>query len=415
MTKNTKNDKKPVLIALAIAFLFAVAAFIGLGKIRDRQSAALTMPQAPLPVKMLITAKGILQQKIPALATVKSAATIQIKAEIAGRIISLPLREGDHFKKGDVLAIIDGREQQAQLSAAKAKSNVVDGQIASLKANIRALESQKKGLRSNFDFLEAELKRYERLFESQAISESAIEAHRNKRNDAESKLLSLDAQIQAQKSQVSTLESQKQASRNEVALWQVRKEYSEIIADFDGVVTLRHQEEGNRVMPGTPVLTIDDISHTRLIMQLPQTAVHQVEMGQKVFSREFPEIEFHVNRIYPALNELRQFVVEAAPNASVEQLKLDMQLPVSLIVKQVEGTIVSNDACFVNFNDPDEIYLYVMASGTAERTSFKPLLKSSEGHAVFAESALAPGTAVARGVYLENVRLPASFPVEVPK
>ncbi len=415
MTAKEKKSKMPLIIAFIVVLIFVVAALIGLNKIRARQSLATTMPINALAVKTLIAPRGVLSQKIPALATVKSAATILVKGEIAGRIIKMPLREGDHFKKGDLLAIIDGREQQAQLSAAKARSGVVDGQIAAIKANINALESQRQGLKSNFEFLETELRRYEKLFDSQAISASAIDAHRNKRNDAESKLLSLLAQIQAQKAQIATLESQKQASRKEVELWQVRKDYSEIFAEVDGVVSMRHQEEGNRIMPGTPILTVDDISYFRLIMQLPQGVAGKIKIGQAVYSPECPDARFEITRIYPGLNEFRQFVVEAGSKSSLCRLKFDMQLAVDIVVNQLEGTLVKRSACFINFRNPRKIWLYPVYNGVARRLALEPLLVDAEGNAIFDSRNLPPDSLLAEGAYLENVRLPASFPVEVLK
>lgn len=415
MAAPEKKSNKPLIIAVIVAVVFVFAAILSLNFIKSRQSKATAMPVAPLAVKTLVAEKGMLQQKIPALATVKSAATVLVKAEIAGRIISQSYREGDQFKKGDVLAIIDGREQQAQLSAAVARSSVVDGQIAAIKANIKALESQKQGLKSNFEFLESELARYEKLFKASAISASAIDSHRNKRNDAESKLLSLEAQIQAQKAQIATLASQKNASRKEVDLWQVRKDYSEIVAEFDGVLTMRHQEEGNRVMPGSIIFTIDDTSHTRLLMQLPQNAADKVKSGQKVVAVEYPEAEISISRIYPALNDFRQFVVEALTNQAMPQLKFEMQIPAAIVFGQVEGVLVDRSACFVNFNNPEEIFLYPITDQTARRISLKPMMQSSEGHAVFDATMLKPGTLLAAGSYLENVRLPSSFTVEVLK
>ncbi|MEW6708225.1 MAG: HlyD family efflux transporter periplasmic adaptor subunit [Candidatus Riflebacteria bacterium] len=415
MSEKDKKSNKPLIFAAIIAAIFVSVAFWGLSNIRARQSMAEQMPQKPLAVKTIYSQKGVLLQKIPALATVKSAATIMVKAEIAGRIISMPMREGDHFKKGDLLAIIDGREQQAQLSAAQARSSVIDGQIASIRANIKAFESQKQGLKSNFDFLESELQRYEKLFTQQAISASAIEAHRNKKNDAESKLLSLDAQIQSQKAQIATLESQKQASRKEVDLWQVRKDYSEIIAEVDGVISVRHQEEGNHIMPGAAIMTIDDTSHLRLIMQLPQTAAGQIEAGQSVILNEYPDASFVLTRIYPALNDFRQFVVEAQAEKMNLSMKFDLQIPASIVVKRVEGTMVDRTARFINFNFPEQNYVYLIEESIARRISLKPLLISAEGHAVFDTGELAPNSLLAAGSYLENVRLPASFPIEALK
>lgn len=412
MSTKENRPAKPLFFALLVAVTFLSLAIFGLVRLKQRQSDASPMKKPVLAIKTVTSYPGALQMVIPALASIRSAATIQIKAETGGRIINLPLREGDKVKKGDLLVTIDGREQQAQLGAAKAKSRVIDGQIASLKAGINAMQSQKKGLNSNFGFLESELKRYEKLFASNAISASSVEAHRNKRNDAESKLLSLQAQIQAQKAQISSLESQKQAARKEVALWTVRSDYSEIRSEVDGVVAMRNQEEGTRVLPGSIILAIEDTSSTRLIMQFPQNAVGLVQLGQKVIAENFPKADFVINRIYPSLNAMHQFVVEAKEDASRSQIKLDLQIPVSIVVKQLEGTVVQRSALFTNFNNPGEFYVYPVANGVASRTSIKPMLIDADGNAVFSPVQIGADTVLAAGSYLENVRLPSTFAVE---
>jgi len=56
----------------------------------------------------------------------------------------------------------------------------------------------------------------------------------------------------------------------------------DIVAEADGVIAARHQEEGNRLMPGSLILTTEDTSSVRLIMQLPQDAASKIKLGQKV-------------------------------------------------------------------------------------------------------------------------------------
>lgn len=412
------KSKKPLYLAILIAVIFVAFAIIGLARLKARLSTATTMPEPPLAAKTVTVHTDTLKQTLSALATVKSAASVQIKAETSGELISLPLREGDLVKTGDLVAVIDSREQQAQLSAAQAKSEGIDRQILSMKAGLKSLFNQKDALESNFRFILSDLKRDEKLYNADAISARALEISRNKKVDAESRLRSLEAQIQAQQAQIASLQSQKKASSKEIDLWQVRKDYNEIRAEFDGVISARLQEEGNRIMPGMPIMVIDDTSSIRLIMQLPQSMSSHVTTQQKVQVEGHESLDFRISRIHPTLNNFRQITVEAVcQNLSeeTEKLKFDMQIPVKIIIKEISGTKVPAAARFINFNHPRQSIVYILEESRATRTSLKPLLIDEKGDAVFAETDLAPGTILAQGTYLENVRLPATFSVEVIK
>jgi hypothetical protein len=92
-----------------------------------------------------------------------------------------------------------------------------------------------------------------------------------------------------------------------------------------------------------------------------------------------------------------------------------MQIPVKVVVEVISGTVVPAAAMFINFAKPSETFLYFIEGKTAKRTSLKPLSISDENAGVFDSNAVKPGTILAAGSYLENVRLPASFSIEVIK
>jgi hypothetical protein len=90
-----------------------------------------------------------------------------------------------------------------------------------------------------------------------------------------------------------------------------------------------------------------------------------------------------------------------------------MQLPVRITVETREGVVIPPEASFVDFHHPGQVLLYVIADGRAMRTSVRPLLRGDGSLLAVSPEQIAPGTTLALGNYLENVRLPASFSVEV--
>ncbi len=413
MNRSAKTSKIYYLIIVVIAIAVVALAGIGLLRIRNRLAMARPMESRPLAVRVIEAGTGRVEKTISALATVKSAATVQLKAETGGKILSLPLREGDRVKAGQVIGIIDSREQDAQLQAAKARNQSASNQAAATAAGLQVLTSQLAAAQTNFEFWNGELKRDEELYQAGAIAQTALENTKNRHAEAQSRLTSLKSQIQSQKSQVDAVLSQKTASEKDVMLWQVRRDYTELSSPVDGIISARLQEEGNRVLPGAAVYNIEDTTKTRLIMQVPQEAAARIGPGQPVSLRGHASASFNVSRVFPVLNELRQVTVEAETLTLPQGLVYDMQVPARIVVERGEGTVIPEEARFVDFSRPDRFFIYVVKDNLAVRASVAPVLDGDNGMTLVNAAEIPAGTVLAVGSYLENIRLPASFAIGV--
>lgn len=414
MSRHKYLNWQNVIIILVFA-AFAALAISGLLRKKAALAKARTMPQPVLAVKTTRVEHGYAVRSVPALATVKSAATIQLKAETGGKITELKYREGDRVTAGTVLAIIDSREQKAQLQAARARSDSASGQVSSVQAGLRALTSQLEANQINLDYWKANLERDQKLFAAQALAKNALDTTVNRLAEAESRFETVKSQISAQKAQISAVLSQKQASEKDVAVLRARLDYAEIMAPVDGIISARLQEEGSLVQPGVAVYTIEDTSLTRLLMQIPQQESVLVRTGQPVMLKGASESSFVVSRVYPVNNELRQITVEASMSGGLAGLAYDMQLPVRIVVEVGEGVIVPPAASFIDFNNSEQVFVYVVENAHARRMAIKPAMRGDSGMLVIPAALLLPGTELAIGNYLENVRLPASFSIEVIK
>ena len=403
-----------------VVILLVFAAFAGLavfGMLRKKAALdkAQPMPQSPLAVKTILVEHGLAVRSVPALATVKSAASIQLKAETGGKIAELKCREGDRVKAGDVLAVINSTEQKAQLQAARARSDSASGQVSVMQASLKALTSQLEAHQINLDYWKTNLERDQRLYSGKALSKSALDTTINRRAEAESKLEALKSQISAQKAQIAAVISQRQATEKDVAVWQTRLDYAEILAPVDGIISARMQEEGSLVQPGVAVYKIEDTSVTRLFMQVPQQEAVKIRVGQSVLLKDGTENGFVVSRVYPVHNELSQITVEASMPGQLAGFAYDMQIPVRIAVENAEGIRVPPAASFIDFNDSELLFVYVVENAQARRLSVKPMMRADDGALIVSAGQLPAGTELALGNYLENVRLPASFSVEVIK
>ena len=140
-----------------------------------------------------------------AIGNVRSLRSVDIRPQVDGLLLELPVREGAQVRKGDLLARIDDRAIVAALEAAKAQRAVVQAQLASATLD---------------------LKRYRELASAQAVSAQTLDQQ-----------IALVAQLQA------TLKSQQAA----VSAAQVLLSHTRIHAPADGRIGLHNLHEGNYV------------------------------------------------------------------------------------------------------------------------------------------------------------------------
>lgn len=153
-------------------------------------------------------------------AIVRSVETAAIGAEVNARITVFPAREGDTFRKGDVLVEFDCRRTQAEHDAAEAA-------MKELKA---AYESQQK------------------LLEYKSAGTISVE-------------LALQ---------------QLEKAKAELRVFQVRMESCRILAPFDGLVSEKLVQKHEIAQPNQPLLKIVNQSKLEIVMMVPSNWLPQI-------------------------------------------------------------------------------------------------------------------------------------------
>ncbi|MBP7634752.1 HlyD family efflux transporter periplasmic adaptor subunit [Candidatus Ozemobacteraceae bacterium] len=408
----------PLGIAGILLTAFLAVGLMKVAGLRAEQATAAKPVEAVRMVRTAVPTEGEVIRTIPVLATLKSAAGIRLQAEIAGRLISLKCREGDRVVAGQELATIDGRESMSQMKAAAAQSRAAANQSQAMAANLDALTNKLASARANAEYLEAERTRSDNLLEVGAISQSQRDAAFNRAVEARSALRSLESQIESARAQRSALASQQQAAQETTTIWKVRAGYATLTSPVSGIISARLQEEGQFVGAGAPVYVIEDDRQTRLLMQVPQDRAGALKPGLDVLvdlpgnpGGEPPA--FRISRVYPALNEHRQLGVEAIAGGPVSGVPYDMQIPARIITARQKGLVFSPDLLFPDMNGQGGYVAYEVSRGRAVRRPIQPIIIGDSGAALVAGGSVGSGTRFLSGAYLEHIRLPASFQVEV--
>jgi multidrug efflux system membrane fusion protein len=116
-----------LLISAIVVALAGVGGWYELG--RDEPVVKAAAP--PVPVTVAIASKGDLPVYLTGLGTVQASFTVGIRPQVDGKLEQVLFKEGDHVRKGDVLAKIDPRLYQAALDQAKAQKKQDESRLIS--------------------------------------------------------------------------------------------------------------------------------------------------------------------------------------------------------------------------------------------------------------------------------------------
>ncbi|VAW36972.1 hypothetical protein MNBD_DELTA04-356 [hydrothermal vent metagenome] len=165
----------------------------------------------------------------------------QVSSQLAARIISIRVREGDVVKKGRIVVVLDSRIQRD-----KEKS----------------LVAQVDAARTAFATYEGIYHRDLVLYQNKGLSREALDRSGMARAAAESRLKALESSLGNARVELS---------------------YTRLAAPYDALVTKRLMEPGDLALPGKPVLAIDarDKGY-KLLVTLPQDIFPVLKAGDPV-------------------------------------------------------------------------------------------------------------------------------------
>jgi RND family efflux transporter MFP subunit len=197
--------------------------------------------------------------------TVRSATTSEIAAQISGTVLEMRVKAGDRVRRGQVLAVLDDRTPRAQLAAAQAGVEEASQGAAEIEQSLQASAADRQ-------FAEATYKRYQGLLEKNSVSKQEFEGAESRYKAA----LANERAMQAKQKQVEARGHQA-TSQKESA--QAVFSYSRVVSPIDGVVAARSVDVGTVVMPGAPLLTVEDPSRYRLEASIPEQYISKVNVG----------------------------------------------------------------------------------------------------------------------------------------
>ena len=252
-----RNLRRVGVIAAAVAIGIAV---IGILQRRSHEAEVTqwTQEQAIPTVVVISPRAGAATQRLVLPGTVQAWFEAPIYARVPGYLKDWYFNFGAHVKKGDVLAVIETPDIDAQLAGAQAKLN-------SARAVVKVREAEKQFAEST----------YQRWKDSPkgVVSVQEQESKQADFNSAIARLNSAIAEVAVDQGDVDRL--------------QALENFKRITAPFDGVVTARETDIGALINAGSgtgggngpELFRVADIHQMRIYVQVPQQLSADIQAG----------------------------------------------------------------------------------------------------------------------------------------
>ena len=226
-------------------------------------------PPVVRPVKT-ITVSGFGEGEITFPATVEAGKKVLMSFRVSGRIIELPVKEGEEIKKGQLIARLDPNDYQIAVNQARAEYNKA----------------------------EADLKRYQKLYEKDAVP-----------------LADLDLRI-----------SQRDVTNAQLEEAEKNLTYTYLRAPFTGRIGRRYIENHMDVRSNEAIVDLNDVTSVEVKVDVPESIISMSRtLGDKLELKNFAEFETAPGKQY--LLQIKEISNRADPLTQTFEVTFQMPQP----------------------------------------------------------------------------------------
>ena len=217
----------------------------------------------PVEVQTAAVQRADLQSKVTANGRIQAQRKVDISATIPGQITHLAVHEGDRVAKNQFLLQIDPVSPRATARSSEASMEALRREVDSARATVSQARADAERAVANY--------------EARIIPE--VERQR-----ARTAVATAEAGLSAAERRVDQARATLEGARDTLAKTVVR-------SPIDGVVTAKRVEEGEVAVvgvlnqPGTVLLTISDMSVVEAEVEVDETSIPSVKVGQEALIR----------------------------------------------------------------------------------------------------------------------------------
>jgi len=293
-------NNKRMVTSFVVLFIILVPVFFLNINCSEQQAAGGEFSMPPMPVEVANVSKQKVEEKFEAVGTIEAIEAITVVTEIDAAVVNLPFQEGNHIRKGELIAQLD----DSQLSAEVLRAEALYTQSLATYNRVKTIVDQKAGAPQDLDDALASLK----------VAEANLK------------------------------------------LAKARLDKTRITAPFDGIVGSRLVSAGAFLRTGESITELANLNEIRISFSSPEKYLPQMKKGAEVIvsSPVYPdhEVRGRIIAIEPVIDfETRTArIVARVPNPD-RKFRPGMSANVSVILtERPDALTIPNEAVFANGN-----------------------------------------------------------------
>jgi HlyD family secretion protein len=225
---------------------------------------------------------------------------INLGANAMGPLVSILVKEGDHVRKGQVVAQIESTQAQASVQGQEATIQSALADTAAAEANEKSMDDAIANAQATLEKSKAELdhtrldmERANQLYKDKLIAKQDYDSKKADYDTAVASVAESQTHVAQAKSQKAQATQQVASAQRRVAqsraslvsMNDVLQKYS-VIAPLDGMVTNLPVRMGETVVPGvqnseaSTIMTVADMSQITAEVQVDETDIVSINLGQ---------------------------------------------------------------------------------------------------------------------------------------
>jgi HlyD family secretion protein len=269
------NAKKIAIIVGVILLLGAVVGFT----VNQTQKNVVTVQTGKVvrqDIASVVTASGEIKPKN----------YVNVGANAMGRIIRLYVKEGDHVKKGQILAQLERVQSAADVEQMKATLASSETDAVAAEAALKTALAQSNSSKASTAQSKLDAERAEGLYKNDLIAKQDYEAKKAAYEVAQAVAAHDVAQVAQARANLDSAQGHVKIARAQLVHSNDVLSKTTYEAPYDGVVTNLPVHEGETVVmgiqnsPGSTLMTVSDMGVITAEVHVDETDIVNVKMGQ---------------------------------------------------------------------------------------------------------------------------------------
>jgi HlyD family secretion protein len=242
-----------------------------------------------------------LVQTVSASGEIKPLKYINITANSYGRIVEIPVKEGDRVKRGALLlkqesiqSSADLRSTEAMLQQATTDAEGSEAAYRAAEATLKTMQADLVRIKADFEKARLDLERSENLLKEGLISKAQFDQYKATFDVAKAQIDASQARIQQSQAELNRADRGRASARGRIAQQQASMAHSADVvnktiytAPLDAIITNLPVRVGESAVPGiqnsigSSLMTLADLSVITAEVKVDETDIINVRLGQE--------------------------------------------------------------------------------------------------------------------------------------